>query len=71
MAAAAEREDPGPNATLSLWGEAGEPEGYDPGAPTGPVELVELAGAHQMAEEAPGREALGTPRRRSITPRRR
>ena len=39
----AERKSPGPNATLSLWGEPGQPEGYDPGAPTGPLELAELA----------------------------
>jgi CDP-diglyceride synthetase len=43
---------PGPNATLNLWGEPGQPEGYDPGAPTGPLELAELADMHQRAEEA-------------------
>ena len=50
----AERKSPGPNTTLSLWGEPGQPEGYDPGAPTGPLELAELAEVHQQAEAAPG-----------------
>ena len=47
-----DRKSPGPNATLSLWGEPGQPEGYDPGAPTGPLELAELAAMHQQVEEA-------------------
>jgi hypothetical protein len=54
------RPDPksaGPNATLSLWGEPGEPEGYDPGAPTGPLEVAELAVMHQQVEEARAEEA--------------
>ena len=46
----AERKSPGPNTTLSLWGEPGQPEGYDPGAPTGPLELAELAEVHQQTE---------------------
>jgi CDP-diglyceride synthetase len=50
----AERKSPDPNATLSLWGEPGQPEGYDPGAPTGPLELAELAEVHQQAEAAHG-----------------
>ena len=50
----AERKSPGPNTTLSLWGEPGQPEGYDPGAPTGPLELAELAEVHQQAEAATG-----------------
>jgi CDP-diglyceride synthetase len=48
--ARADRKDPGPNATLSLWGEPGQPEAYDPGAPTGPLELAELAEAQPQAE---------------------
>jgi len=48
------RESPGPNATLSLWGEPGQPEGYDPGAPTGPLELGDMAEASQQGEEGRG-----------------
>ncbi len=47
-----ERKSPGPNVTLSLWGEPGQPEGYDPGAPTGPLELAELVEVNQQAEAA-------------------
>lgn len=55
----AERKTPGPNTTLSLWGEPGQPDGYDPGAPTGPLELAELAEVHQRAEEARAGELGG------------
>jgi len=55
----ADRKSPGPNGTLSLWGEPGQPEGYDPGAPTGPLELAELADMRQQAEDAPGEVVRG------------
>ena len=55
----AERKSPGPNTTLSLWGEPGQPEGYDPGAPTGPLELAELAEVHEQVEAA--RDETGGP----------
>ena len=47
-----DRKSPGPNATLSLWGEPGQPEGYDPGAPTGPLELERADGAYSPVERA-------------------
>jgi CDP-diglyceride synthetase len=64
----AERESPGPNAMLSLWGETGQPEGYDPGAPTGPVELVELARAHEQVDEARAPETPDNPAERPDNP---
>ena len=58
----AERKSPGPNTTLSLWGEPGQPEGYDPGAPTGPLETAELGpaavGNQQRREPAKPAKAL-------------
>ncbi|HUC14228.1 MAG TPA: phosphatidate cytidylyltransferase [Acidimicrobiales bacterium] len=64
----ADRKSPGPNAALSLWGEPGQPEGYDPGAPTGPLELSELAEVDQQSIEAGAVEASAEERPRDETP---